>query len=159
LQAEEHAFCIDAMDAVPVGLGDVHYIRAAGHACVVQQNVDLTELLDCCPNHAIDLLQIADIGLHCQRFALCGHDGFGGCFGALTVNIGNHDVRTGFRQGKRGGLADALRRAGDQRDLVVQIHGTPSRAISGQSSDDSLRRPACGRMPAETCCCGSMTDR
>ena len=35
LQAEEYTLGVDAMDAVPVGLGDVHDIGATCHAGVV----------------------------------------------------------------------------------------------------------------------------
>jgi hypothetical protein len=63
LQAEEHALRVDAMDAIPIRLGDVHNVGAARHPGVVQQDVDAAKRRQRFTHHAVDLIQVADISL------------------------------------------------------------------------------------------------
>ena len=55
LQAEEDAFGVHAVDAVPVSLGDVHDVGATRDAGVVEQDVDLTERFKRLAHHAVDV--------------------------------------------------------------------------------------------------------
>ena len=44
----------------------------------------------------------------------------------LFVDVGKHDVRPLFDEAARDGMADAARRAGNDRDLVLKQQRTPS---------------------------------
>ena len=56
LQTEKHPLGVDAMDAVPVFLGEIHDIGAACHASVVHQDVDRPKSRDGLADHAVDVL-------------------------------------------------------------------------------------------------------
>ena len=72
LQAEENAACVDVMNTVPVIFGQVHDIGAAGHARIVDDDIELAEFGRGFRDHCVNRRHIADVDLHRQRFDLVG---------------------------------------------------------------------------------------
>ena len=107
LQAEEHALGVDAMDAVPVGLGQVHDVGAPCDAGVVHQDVDLAERRQCLLHHGVDLAEVADIGRHRHRAALERGDGIDRCLRPRRVDVGGDNLSAGLGQRQSACAADA----------------------------------------------------
>src|SRR5262249_61097635 len=78
LQAKEHTLAVHAHDAVPVLLGEVHHVGAPGHPGVVHEHVDPPEAVDDPADHAVDALEVPDVGAEGQPFAPERADGVGG---------------------------------------------------------------------------------
>jgi hypothetical protein len=137
LQAEEHALRVHPMDAVPVRLGQVHDVGAAGHPGVVHQDVDLAVGLDHMPHHAVDVGHVTNIRLHAQGAALRRADLVRRGLRLVAGDVGHNHRGPRLGQRLRGRLADALGRPGHQRHLMGQCHAT-SPPLRRQSSDDQL---------------------
>src|SRR6266404_2272478 len=91
LQAEEHALAVDAHDAVPVGLGEIHDVRAPGDAGIVDQHIDAAERLDHAAHHLVDARQVADVGGQRQAPPAGGGDRRGGLLGCGLVDVHGGD--------------------------------------------------------------------
>ena len=114
------------MDTIPIRLGDIHDVGAAGNPGIVDQDIDLAERRECFPHHTIDLLQITNIGLDCQGASLGSLDSLRRRASLLAVDIGDDDMCPGLgeRQGRRSAYSAAG--TGDQRHLVRQVHDKAS---------------------------------
>src|SRR5437667_444348 len=109
LQAEEHALGVDAHDAVPVRLGEVHDVGAPRDAGVVDEHVDPLERGHRAPHHRVDGGEVADVGLQRQAAAPQARDGVGGGLGEPGVDVRGDDVgaraRAPARWARRGAVA------------------------------------------------------
>ena len=114
------------MDPIPVGLRQLHDIRATRNAGVVHQNVDPAECFQGLAHHAIDVLQIPDISLHAKAPPLQVHDGICRFIGILAADIGGDHMRARSGKCQRRRLADTLSRTGYQRHLIGQTHDVTS---------------------------------
>ena len=89
-------------------------------ARVVDEHVDAAELFDRTGHECLELRGNRDVGRHGERapseLAHVGRDLLDVGFGARRA----HDIGTGFGQCPRAARADALARAGDDRDATVE---------------------------------------
>src|SRR5207244_13099202 len=116
--------------AVPVGVGELHDVGAAGDAGVVHEHVDAAQGLHDAHHHLIDGGDVPDIGGDGHALAAGRADGGGGLLGGGLVDVDGGDVGPGPGEGERGGVADALAGAGDERDAALQCHsGFPPAAF------------------------------
>ena len=122
LQAEEDAFRVHPMDAIPVLFRQVHDIRAPRNAGIVDDDIEATECRDRFRNHRVDLRHVADILFQGQAFHLILRRIVRRRLGRDHVDIGGNDLRAGFRHGNGDGLADTVARPRNQSDFVFQEH-------------------------------------
>src|SRR6266540_2133882 len=87
LHAEEHAFGVDTMDAVPVRLSDLHDVQITRHASVVHDHVQASERLHGLLYHALKARELPDISLDREAPAASGFDGGTCLLGRLPIDI------------------------------------------------------------------------
>ena len=123
LQAEESSSCVDPVHTVPVLRGEVHDVRPTGNSGVIHEYVDALEGIQSNADHAIDIVNFTYIGLYRDgRVAQLPHRD-AGLFRRRAVDVGR-DYAGAFRSQSYGdGPANPLARAGDEGNLVLQIHG------------------------------------
>jgi hypothetical protein len=145
LEAEEHALAVDAHDAVPVRLGEVHDVRPPGDAGVVDEHVDPAEGGGDLADHPVDAGQVADVGGDRQAPPAPGRDAGGGLLGGGPVDVGDCHVRAGIGERQRRGVADPLAGAGDDRNPPAERAHALDRILArslGPASDRRENSPA-----------------
>ncbi|KAF4530878.1 hypothetical protein B566_EDAN018918 [Ephemera danica] len=121
LGAVEHAAQVDVDHRIELRQRHLLQPRVAGDAGVVHQHVDAAEALLDCGHHGIDRGAVGDVddialGLHTQAAALRHHGINGG-----GIHVAHRHVRTFGGELDGGGRANALRRAGDDGDLLLEL--------------------------------------
>ena len=120
LQAEEHALGVDPVDAVPIRLGQVHDLRIARDAGIVDDDVEPAELGDGARDHRIDARDIAAIGLDRDRPPRIAGRLVRRPLRRGKVDVGGRDSGAGFGHRERRGAADPGPGPGHQHDLILQ---------------------------------------
>src|SRR5882724_10938252 len=87
LHAEEHAFGVDTMDAVPVRLSDLHDVQITRHASVIHDHVQASECLHGLLYHTLQARELPDIRLDREAPAASGFDHGTRLLGRLPVDI------------------------------------------------------------------------
>ena len=108
-------------DRIPVGALHAHKQSIAGDAGVVDQDIDFPKLVYCCFNAGFDLIFAGDIHLEGRGFASGSFDlvyRFGQLF---LIARGQGHFCAGLGQRNGAGAADALRRAGDERNMFFKL--------------------------------------
>src|SRR3984893_15690390 len=122
--AVPNSFDIDRHRSVPIRLGDGIEAAAAQRAIeggIVDQRVDMSECPGCRGRHAHSGSCISDVERDSDRFcALCLHQAERR---RAVIDIGGDDVCPCRRQASREFLPDAAGSAGDDDNLVANIHG------------------------------------
>jgi hypothetical protein len=109
---------VDRGDQVErVFLHGEHVAVAVGVAGIVDHHVDAAEGVHCRPDHLVDLGALRHVDAHGDRRLA---DGVGYALRALDVQVGDHDLGALLGETFRDALAEARRRAGDDRDLVFE---------------------------------------
>ena len=98
LQAEEHALGVDPVDAVPIGLGQVHDVGVAGDPGIVDDDVEPAQFGDRARDHPIDAGDIAAIGFDRQGAMLVGCQRPGHFLHQRAVDVDRHHDGAGFGQ-------------------------------------------------------------
>ena len=73
-------------------------------------------------HQAANIRRLAQIGAHEVSRAACAGDQSGRCCAAVLVDVGEHELCSLAGCAAGGGAAEAGRRAGDDRYLVVEFH-------------------------------------
>ena len=119
LADEERALEVHPQHAVEIGFRELEEIGAVDDAGIVDHNVEIAERAAGFGDHVLGVVRIADVGGDEAGAAERARRGLAGG----RVDIGDGDARTlgdvapGDRQ------PDAVRAAGDDRDLVLEPHG------------------------------------
>src|SRR6202158_3760511 len=99
------------------------------NAGVADQHIDATKCRDYRGDAVVDCLLAADVHRDSERLAACGPDLARRRVGGALVEICDRDLGPFPRVRERDLLADAARCAGDDRRLVLELHGySPDRA-------------------------------
>src|SRR5262249_54281836 len=122
LQAEKHSLGVDAMDAVPVFLGELHDIGAACHTSVVHQDVDRPKSGHSLADQAGDVLYVSY-----GRWQRCTppsdrRNPTAGPRRRLTIDIHHRYIGAFLSQRQRRGFADTLACTSYQGHLISQHH-------------------------------------
>src|SRR5207244_9942736 len=92
LQAEEHALGVDAHDAVPVRLREVHDVRAPGDPGVVHEDVDAAESRHHVLDHLVDAPEISHVRVEAEAPSSHRRHRIGGPLAGARVAIHGGDV-------------------------------------------------------------------
>ncbi len=122
LGAEKDAGLVDRDDLVPaldaVGVAD----RAAGDPGIVDEDVEPAIGLQRFGDQRLPLRLAGDVDRRRAGFAAGVTDLGGDALGLAAENVGDHDSGALLRKEARLGLAHAVPRPGDDRDLVLEAH-------------------------------------
>lgn len=110
------------MNAVPVGLGQVHDIGLAGDAGVVDDDIQFAKSFTGRIQHGLDCGHIANIR---RQGETIGPGLFGRGMCRFGINIGANHPRPGRCHGQGDGGTDTASRAGHKRYLAIQLHFPP----------------------------------
>ena len=102
-------------DRIPVGAFHAHDELVAGDSSIVDQDIDLAEFSDDCFACVLDLLFIGNVHRECSRLAASAADVTHQFFQLFLIPRDHGYSRATLRQFENAGLANSLRRAGDQR--------------------------------------------
>ena len=119
LQHEQEALDIDRKDAAVALAGDLDDRREIEDAGVVDQDVEAAEMRHSGGDGRVDRLLLRDVELDAEGVRPeFGREGLR----ALLVQVRDDDLRAFLDVALRNRLADAARRAGDDGDLVRDLH-------------------------------------
>ena len=124
LKAEKHALRVHPMHAVPIGLGDVHDIRAPCHAGVVDENIDAAKGGDRGIDHALDVGSPADVAGYRHGAAPLTRQGVRRPLGKRAVDVDRDDDGPGLGKCRGGGRTDAATCTGHHRHAILEHHDT-----------------------------------
>src|SRR5262249_32567200 len=99
-------------------------LHVAFDARIVEEAVDLAVGIKRFLDVVRDIGRFSDVRLHEARLAALLLDDAGRRLAARCVAVDDDYLGARFRESERGGAADAVARAGDQRDLAgkIEIH-------------------------------------
>ena len=141
LHAEEHAFGVDTMDAVPVRLRDLHDVQIARHPGVVDDDVQPSERLHGLLHHAINARQLSNISLDGQAAATGGFDSGACLLGRLPINIDCCNGGSGLGVLQGDGTSHTPPGSRHQRDFFCQDHAKPPRCAMPAAVDCASDNP------------------
>jgi hypothetical protein len=105
-------------------------------ARIVESDVQAAEPLDAGVQRRLDVVLTRDIAADGERLTAALLDQARRLLVAVSGDVGDHHACTFAGERKRGGAADAARRAGDERDLPVEpaAHGVTMTLIASRSA-------------------------
>ena len=121
---QERSAQVDVHHAVVVRLGGVHQQLCDLHARDVDQDIDAAESLHGLGHGGLDRDFAGDVARAGDGLPAKEADLLGGLFQPRLVYIHQEELCALHRQAHRRAAADAGSRAGDQRDLVLALHGS-----------------------------------
>src|SRR5262249_39673469 len=129
LADEERALEVHPQHAVEIGLRQVEEIGAMDDAGIVDQDVEIAERAAGFGDHVLGVAGVADVGGHEAGLGPRARRRLPG--GGVDVGEGDArtlgDVAAGDRE------PDAVRGAGDDRDLVLEPHGDLRMSVNGST--------------------------
>jgi hypothetical protein len=90
---------------------------------IADQDVDAAEGLGGLFDRGVDLLLAGHVDSDADRLGAARLQFGRGGIGRLLVEVGDHDLRALLGEEERDLLADTAGRAGDESDLVLELHG------------------------------------
>ena len=148
LRAEEGALQVDRHHLLVLRLGGVEDRRAGLDAGVVDHHVEPAERLDRLVDEPLQVLDLADVGLHADGLVAELRDLAFEVLGRLLVgDVVDDDVGALAGEGEGDGLADAAVAAGDDGDLALQCHVVPPAGSRRERAPRTTRRPYGARRP------------
>ena len=129
---------VDGENAVEFLFPDLqHRAVDMGNAGIVDHGVEAAVAVDRRADHGLHVVPVGDIGMDVGAADLVGH-----LFAELVVQVGADDARA-FRGIAPGdGFAEAGGRAGDDGDLVLELHGETLRWSGGNGAVSCPTGPA-----------------
>ncbi len=122
LTDQERALQVDPQHAVEITLGDVEEVRRVDDPGVVDEDVDVAEGVHRLGDEVVDVELLAHVAGDVDDLAELRERGRR-LRAQMVVDVADDDPGAGLEVGLRDGTADAACRAGDDRDLVVELHG------------------------------------
>ena len=121
-RAEEHTPHVDPDHLVELARSQIHNLRKRPDPGIVNKYIDGAELLDCLGDQHVDVKFLGDIGPDRECSCSYGLDllGHGVNFRQRPGCNDHAGSLPGQRKGD--GFPDAASRAGNDRDLVLQLH-------------------------------------
>jgi len=145
LADEERALEVHPQHAVEIGLRQVEEIGAMDDAGIVDQNVEIAERAAGFGDHVLGVAGVADVGGH--ETGLLAQRARRGLAGG-GVDVGDGDAGTLGDVAAGDCEPDAVRGAGDDRDLVLEPHAGLRRSVNGSTRTAAKPSPRHKRVHA-----------